>query len=254
MQKKIRLQKIIAHAGVASRREAERLIQEGLVTVNGKRVTDLGTQVDPDDSHIKVRGKLLRPPGQKIYLLLNKPAGYVSTLSDPQGRPTILDLLHGIRERVFPVGRLDTGSEGLILLTNDGDLANAIMHPKHHVDKTYQVKVKGRPDQAKLEKLSQGIRLSDGPTAPAKIRNVRHLPANTSLEITIHEGRKRQVRRMFDKIGCSVLRLKRTRIGPLRLGDLAPGAYVKLDSEKVSTLKAWLEKRGGPGQRPKIST
>lgn len=247
MTRKVRLQKIIAGAGAASRREAERLIQDGLVTVNGRVVTDLGTQVDPEDSHIKVRGKLIRPETRKVYLALHKPGGYVTTQHDPQGRPTVMDLIHGVRERVFPVGRLDYNSEGLLLLTNDGELANAIMHPRFHLAKTYQVKVKGKPSPEKLQKLTRGIRLTDGLTAPVKIEKVRHLAANTTLEITMHEGRRRQIRRMFEKIGHDVVRLRRVRIGPVGLGNLAPGKFRKLDSREIERLKARPTK--SPGKR-----
>jgi pseudouridine synthase len=243
MDKKIRLQKIIAAAGLASRREAERLIQDGRVTVNGKVVTDLGIRVDPEENHIKVRGKLIQPPKTKTYLALNKPAGYVSTHKDPQGRPTVLDLIHGVRERVFVVGRLDFNSEGLILLTNDGELANALMHPKYHVSKTYQVKVKGHPDASRLQKLSRGIQLADGPTKPVKIEKVRYLKANTTLEITLYEGRKRQIRRMFEKIGHPVLRLKRVRIGPIRLSGLSPGKFIRLNPWQIKQLKDDVSKK-----------
>ncbi|MEK6776258.1 MAG: pseudouridine synthase [bacterium] len=235
----VRLHKAMADAGVASRREAEELIREGLVTVNGKVITDLGTQVDPEHCHIKVRGKLIQSQQKKVYLALNKPAGYVTTLKDPQNRPTIMEFTRGIKARVFPVGRLDYNSEGLIILTNDGELANEIMHPSHHMPKTYLVKLKGKPAPSKLEKLQRGIRLIEGPTAPALIRKVRSLPANTFLEITIHEGRKRQIRRMFEKIGHSVLKLKRIRIGPVYLGDLPLGKFRRLDPSEIKLLKTW---------------
>ncbi len=235
----VRLQKAIADAGVASRREAEDLIREGLVTVNGKVITNLGTQVDPEHCHIKVRGKLIQSQQKKVYLALNKPIGYVTTLKDPQNRPTIMEFIRGIKARVFPVGRLDYNSEGLIILTNDGELANEIMHPRHHMPKTYLVKVKGKLAPSKLDKLQRGIRLPDGLTAPAQIQKVRSLPANTFLEITIHEGRKRQIRRMFEKLGHSVLKLKRIRIGPVYLGDLPPGKFRKLNPSEIKRLTTW---------------
>jgi 23S rRNA pseudouridine2605 synthase len=243
MNTKIRLQKVIANAGISSRREAERMIREGLVTVNGEVVTELGTQVDPEDCHIKVRGKLIRRESKKVYLMLHKPDGYVTTLKDPQGRPTVMDLLHKVSERVFPVGRLDFHSEGLLLITNDGELANSVMHPKYHVPKTYQVKVKGKPSSSQISKVGRGIRLKEGLTAPAEIQKVKYLSANTNLEIIISEGKKRQIRRMFEKIGHPVLRLKRVRIGPIRLGKLAPGEFRKLETRELDQLKSGFNKK-----------
>jgi len=236
----IRLQKAIADAGVASRREAEEMIRQGLVTVNGQVITHLGTQVDPEHCHIKVRGKLIQSQQKKVYLALNKPIGYVTTLKDPQNRSTIMELIRGgIKARLFPVGRLDFNSEGLIILTNDGELANEIMHPRRRMPKTYLVKVKGKLTPSKLDKLKRGVHLPDGLTAPAVIRNVRPLPVNTFLEITIHEGRKREIRRMFDKIGHSVLKLKRIRIGPVSLGGLPLGKFRKLNSDEIKRLTTW---------------
>ncbi len=237
MNQKIRLQKIIANAGIASRREAERLIVDGQVTVNGKRVVDLGTKVDPEDSHIKVKGKLIRPETRKVYLMLNKPDGFVTTMKDPEGRPTVIDLIHRIQERVTPVGRLDFHTEGLLLLTNDGDLAQAITHPVHHLPKVYRVKVKGKPSQEKLQRLRRGIRLEEGMTAPIEIKKIKGLPANSILEITLHEGKNRQIRRMFEAIGHSVLKLTRTRIGPIPLGSLALGKFRKLEAWEVEKLR-----------------
>src|SRR5512135_1558495 len=193
-----RIQKIISAAGITSRRAAEQLILDGRVRVNGQVVTELGTKADASKDHIKVDGKLINPRQPLSYIMLNKPAGYVTTMSDPEGRPTVQDLLKGIRIRVYPVGRLDYNTEGLLLLTNDGDFAHLITHPKHEFPKTYLAKVKGVLDERAIEMLEKGVFLQDGKTAPAKVRKVRKEEANSWLEITIHEGRKRQVRRMFD--------------------------------------------------------
>jgi len=238
MERKERLQKIIANAGIASRREAEKLIQQGLVTVNGQVVVELGTKVDPEQNHIKVRGKLINPRVKKIYFALNKPTGYVTTMSDPEGRPTVASLLRGIRQRVAPVGRLDYNTEGLLLLTNDGELIHGITHPGRHIAKVYHVKVKGKPAPEKLHKLRQGLRLADGMTAPAGIKVLKFFQANTAVEVVLYEGKKRQIRRMFDQIGHSVLKLKRVGIGPLRLGDLGVGKFRQLDGWELEQLKA----------------
>jgi 23S rRNA pseudouridine2605 synthase len=233
-----RLQKIISAAGITSRRAAEDLILEGRVRVNGKVVSELGSKADPGKDHIKVDGKLINPRQPQTYIMLNKPPGYVTTMSDPEKRPTVQDLLKGVRIRVYPVGRLDFNTEGMLLLTNDGDFAHLVTHPSHELPKTYLVKVKGQLDDATLEKLAKGVYLDDGKTAPAKIRKVRKEEANSWIEIAIHEGRKRQVRRMMDRVGHSVIRLKRVKIGPLSLGDLPVGAYRHLIAEEVKTLRA----------------
>ncbi len=241
-----RIQKIISAAGVTSRRAAEQLITEGRVTVNGQVVTELGTRADASKDHIKVDGKLINPKQPQTYIMLNKPAGYITTMSDPERRPTVQDLLKGIKVRVYPVGRLDYNTEGLLLLTNDGDFAHLITHPKHELPKTYLVKAKGVLDDRQIEELEAGIFLDDGKTAPAKIKKVRKEAANSWLEITIHEGRKRQVRRMFDRIGRSVIRLKRIKTGGLTLGDLPEGSFRHLSSEEVLQLKEMAQNpRGG---------
>ena len=233
-----RLQKIIAAAGVTSRRKAEELIVQGLVTVNGRVVTELGSKADRERDHIKVNGKLLRPAGERVYLLLDKPPGYVSTLSDPQGRPTIVSLLHGVKERVYPVGRLDYNSSGLILLTNDGDLANRLMARATAVPRTYHVKLEGRPEPADLAKLEQGIALDGRRTAPARIRALsdRDKPW---YEITLVEGRYHQVRRMFERVGQGVLKLRRVRIAFLSDEGLRPGRFRHLTNGEVRRLKEW---------------
>lgn len=235
-----RLQKIIAAAGLASRRKAEDLIVEGRVTVNGQVITQLGSKADATRDHIRVDGKLLRPPGRHVYLLLNKPPGYVSTVSDPQHRPTVLSLLRGIKERVYPVGRLDYHSSGLILLTNDGELANFLMSRASAVPRTYHVKLEGRPDLRELEKLEQGIVLDGRRTVPARIRLLAERD-KPWYEITLTEGRYHQVRRMFERVGQGVIKLKRVRLAFLSDEGLAPGRFRYLTPEEVARLKNWKE-------------
>jgi len=232
-----RIQKIISAAGVTSRRAAEQLISEGRVRVNGQVVTELGTKADAAKDHIKVDGKLINPRQPLTYVMLNKPAGFVTTMADPEGRPTVLSLLRGLKIRVYPVGRLDFNTEGLLLLTNDGDFAHLITHPKHELPKTYRAKVKGVLEDRQISDLEIGIYLDDGRTAPAKLKKVSKEEANSWLEITIHEGRKRQVRRMFDRVGHSVIKLKRIRTGNLMLGDLPEGAFRYLTPAEVNALK-----------------
>ena len=236
-----RLQKIIAAAGIASRRKAEELITGGLVSVNGQVVTELGSKADPERDHIRVNGKLLHGPERHVYLLMNKPKGYVTTLRDPEGRPTVMDLLHGVGARVYPVGRLDYASEGLLLLTNDGEFANRLMKAASHVPKTYMVKVAGTPTAEDLARLRAGLFIaSEGgkrvKTAPAKIRVIREA-ANPWYEVTLMEGRNRQIRRMFDEIGHHVEKIKRVRYGPLEL-DVHPGEFRRLTPQEVARLKS----------------
>ncbi len=232
-----RLQKIIARAGVTSRRKAEELILQGRVKVNGRVVTELGSKADPERDHVKVDGKLIHFKQPQAYLMLNKPRGYVTTLFDPEGRPTVLDLLKGVRQRVFPIGRLDYDTEGLLLLTNDGDLAHALMHPSYEVPKTYLAKVKGVLTDDKIKKLEKGVPLPDGKTAPCTIKKIRKTQENSWLEVTLHEGKKRQVRRMLERVGHSVLKLKRIRYAFLELVDLLPGRYRHLSPQEVKRLK-----------------
>ena len=249
-----RLQKIISQAGLTSRRAAEELIAEGRVRVNGTVVTELGSKADASTDHIKVDGKLINPKQPLTYVMLNKPAGFVTTMSDPEGRPTVQDLLKGIKVRVYPVGRLDYNTEGLLLMTNDGDFAHLITHPKHEFPKTYLAKVKGVVEDGKLTELENGIYLDDGKTAPARIKKIRKEEANSWLEITIHEGRKRQVRRMFDRIGHSVIRLKRIKTGNLVLGDLLEGSYRYLTPDEVQGLREASEKTVVSTQAPVART
>src|SRR6516225_5948281 len=233
-----RLQKIIAAAGVTSRRKAEELILQKRVTVNGVVVTQLGSKADPERDHIKVDGRLLRVTTRHAYLLLNKPPGYVSTVSDPQHRPTVLSLVRGIKERVYPVGRLDYHSSGLMLLTNDGDLANFLMSRKSKIPRTYHVKLEDRPEPAGLEKLQRGMVLDGQRTAPAQIRllSAREKPW---YEITLVEGRYHQVRRMFERLGQPVLKLKRVRIAFLTDQGLGVGQFRNLTPAEVKRLKDW---------------
>jgi 23S rRNA pseudouridine2605 synthase len=249
-----RIQKIISAAGITSRRAAEELITEGRVRVNGTVVTELGTKADASKDHIKVDGKLINPKQPPTYLMLNKPAGFVTTMSDPEGRPTVQDLLKGIKVRVYPVGRLDYNTEGLLLMTNDGDFAHLITHPKHEFPKTYLAKVKGVVEDGQIDNLEKGIYLDDGKTAPAKIKKIRKEEANSWLEITIHEGRKRQVRRMFDRVGHSVIKLKRIKTGNLMLGDLAEGSYRYLTPAEVLGLREASEKTEVRLQKPAVKS
>lgn len=226
-----RLQKLIARAGICSRREAENLILNGRVAVDGKIIRELGTKADLNQK-ICVDGKPITICAEKIYLLLNKPRGYVSTVKDERGRKTILDLID-VSERVYPVGRLDLNSEGLLLLTNDGELTNALIHPRFEIKKTYRAKISGVLTEEKLNSLCAGIELDDGLTAPAEVR----LLEENLVEITIHEGRNRQVRRMFAAVGCDVKRLRRIKFANLTLKGVGVGKYRNLTAEEVAELK-----------------
>ncbi len=236
-----RLQKILAAAGVASRRKAEQLISTGRVAVNGKTVTELGSKADPATDTITVDGKPLQPAERFVYFLLNKPKGYVTTVSDPEGRPTVMQLLGHVRERVYPVGRLDYASEGLLLLTNDGDLAQQLTKAASHVPKTYQVKINGQPNERAIEQLRNGvtITLDDDrrvKTSPAKIRLLENTP-NPWYEVILIEGRNRQIRRMFQSVGFLVEKIKRVQLGPVIL-DVGPGKFRPLTKSEVYQLKS----------------
>lgn len=232
-----RLQKILSQAGVASRREAENIILDGRVAVNGVVVTELGTKADPEADSITVDGKKLTVAEKRVYLILNKPVGYMTTMKDPEGRPIVTDLLKGVPERVYPVGRLDYNTEGLLILTNDGALANNLMHPSHEVDKGYLVRVSGQVAETQMQKLAEGVMLEDGMTAPAKVLPVSSSENNSWISVTIHEGRYRQVRRMCEAVGLKVVRLKRTRYDFLELGEMRPGQFRYLTPQEVGRLK-----------------
>jgi 23S rRNA pseudouridine2605 synthase len=231
-----RLQKILSKCGIASRRKAEELILEGRVTVNGT-VATLGMKADLEKDHIKVDGKLIRTLEPKVYLMFNKPKKCITSMHDPEGRTTVKDFLKSVKVKVFPVGRLDYNSEGLLIITNDGELANALLHPKNKISKTYHVKVDGFLDDKDILKLERGVKLEDGVTAPAKIKKLKETKANTWLEITIYEGKKREIRRMFERLGHPVLKLKRIRIDGLELGKLPQGAFRYLTPEEIKRLK-----------------
>jgi pseudouridine synthase len=238
---RIRLQKIISQAGIASRRAAEKLIGEGRVTVNGATVREMGTKADPATDDIRVDGRRVKGPERLRYILLYKPTGYVTTRSDPQQRPTVIDLLSGVRDYVYPVGRLDYDTEGLLLLTNDGELAARLTHPRHGVERTYEARVLGLPDERDLERLRGGIPLDGRPTLPAHVdlmtRGDRE-KRESLVRITIREGRKRQVRRMCEAIGHPVRALRRVRIGPLSDRRLKPGDWRELTQQEVGALRA----------------
>ena len=229
----IRLQKFLAECGVASRRKAEQLISRGAVSVDGRTITEMGCKIDPKRQEVRYQGRLIKPKTKWTYILLNKPKGYVTTMSDPQGRPIVTSLLKDLDTRLFPVGRLDIDSEGALLLTDDGALAHKILHPSHESTKTYEVVVKGIVSQGKIRKLEQGIEIEGKKTWPAKISQVKKQGSACRLEISIHEGRKRQVRRMFEAIGHPVINLKRTAYGKLQLGSLKSGAYRFLTPEDM---------------------
>jgi pseudouridine synthase len=263
-----RLQKILSQAGVASRRAAERLMADGRVTLNGKTVLEMGTKADAEQDDIRVDGRRLHAPERKRYILLNKPAGVVSTRSDPQRRRTVIELLVGVREYVYPVGRLDYETEGLLLLTNDGDLAARLTHPRHGIERSYEARVAGMPDMEALRQLRDGIPLDGRRTLPADVTllNARQ-GAGTSkdvslrrqdagprkigvVQITIREGRNRQVRRMLEAVGHPVRELARTRIGPLTDKRLKVGTWRDLTAEEVTTLRS-LANRPAPTPPPR---
>jgi 23S rRNA pseudouridine2605 synthase len=235
-----RLQKLLAAAGIASRREAEKLIVSGRVAVNGRVTTELGTKVDPDQASISVDGKPIDLHPAKVYVMLNKPRGYTSTRRDPHAPKVVVDLVKDVDAALYPVGRLDVDTEGLLILTNDGDFALKMTHPRHHISKTYRAEVAGIVAQETLNYLSRGVEIEDGLTAPAKVRLIAlDMTRQTSIaEIVLAEGRKRQVRRMFDAVGHPVHRLMRIKIGNLTLGKLRPGEWRFLLSEEVESLLA----------------
>ena len=231
-----RLQKVLARAGIASRRKCEEMIAAGRVRVNGQTVCEPGTQIDAESDGVEVDGQPIAISTPRVYWLVNKPVGYLSAVSDPRGRPTVLDLV-GSQERLYPVGRLDLDSEGLILLTNDGELAQRLTHPSFEHEKEYHVWVDGLPTQRSLQRLREGIELEDGFTWPAQVHVLREEEGGTWLRFVIHEGRKRQLRRMCEAVGHTVRRLIRVRMGPLSLGDLPAGESRALTQAELGALK-----------------
>jgi len=232
-----RIQKILAKAGIASRREAERMVLEGRVMVNGRVIDTLGLKTDPLKDAIKVDGERLTGFEPKMTLLLNKPRGYLATVKDPKGRPTVMDLLKHLKLRIYPVGRLDLDAEGLLLLTNDGELANRLAHPKFSIPRTYLVKVGGVPEGKELARLKRGVMLEDGRARVVACSILRHKEKNSWVQVVVTEGRNRLVKRMFLAIGHPVLKLKRIQFGPIQLGDLPFGQFRHLTAEEMAKLK-----------------
>jgi 23S rRNA pseudouridine2605 synthase len=238
-----RLQKILSAAGIASRRAAEGYITEGRVTVNGKPVTELGTKADPQSDDIRVDGRRIKPAARRIYILMYKPRGYITSRSDPQKRPTVIDLLAkgGVRDYVYPVGRLDYDSEGLLLLTSDGDLAARLTHPSHEVEREYQARVRGVPDRHAIDRLAKGIAIEGRQTAPAEVKLLKVMDggdgSDAILSLVVHEGRNRQVRRMCESVGHPVVRLRRVRIGPITDERIRPGEFRELDAGEIAALR-----------------
>ncbi|NEN82129.1 pseudouridine synthase [Paenibacillus elgii] len=247
-----RLQKVLAEAGVASRRKCEELITAGRVEVNDKVVTTLGVKVDPSQDFIKVDGKPIRRQS-KVYVIFNKPKGVITSAQDPEGRKTVTEFFKNIKQRIYPIGRLDYDTEGLLLLTNDGEFAHLLTHPKHHVPRTYLATVKGVPHGSLLDKLKNGIELEDGMTAPAEVEYQDVRPENNEavVKITIYEGRNRQVRRMFDAIHHPVIKLKRIQFGPLQLSGIPRGKFRHLTPQEVNELRQEALK-AGEGKSHKI--
>ena len=241
-EKSVRLQKVIAASGISSRRAAEDLIRQGQVTVNGQVVATLGTCINPAIDHVKVNGRHLNMAEPEAFVLLNKPPGFVTTMKDPFGRKTIADLLERIKVRVFPVGRLDYDAEGLLLLTNNGRVAQACLHPRYHVPKTYLIKVSGVFNDEQIKMLKKGVKLEDGITFPADVKKSGKAKANSWLEITIHEGKKHQIKRMVEACGHRIMRIKRIRFGPLQLKDLPLGSCRFATDAEANALRGILQR------------
>jgi 23S rRNA pseudouridine2605 synthase len=241
-----RLQKILSHAGVASRRASEQLMLDGRVAVNGIVVRELGAKADASHDDIRVDGRRVKGAEPTRYLLLNKPRGYMTTRSDPQKRPTVIDLLRGVHEYVYPVGRLDFDSEGLLILTNDGELAARLTHPSHGVARVYEAHVLGMPDRHDLDRLRRGVPIDGRRTEPADVEAIGGAGDRALLRVTIREGRNRQVRKMCDAIGHPVTQLRRVAIGPIRDPKLKPGAWRELTNEEVARLRKAAAKTAAP--------
>src|ERR1051325_320100 len=251
-----RLQKIIAHAGFASRREAETMIREGRVTINGRVVTELGSKADPGADHIKVDGKLITRPEPHRYILLYKPKEVMTTVEDPQGRRTVIDLVRGVRERIYPVGRLDFHSEGLVLLTNDGELAYKVSHPKHGSVKTYNVKGRGVPEERIIDKLRRGITIEGERTLPCDIVGIKTTgkaaeAGNSCGEVKLREGRTQQIRKMFQAVGHPVQKLRRVAIGPIADPKLLPGVWRELTKHEGRLGATLKDGRGRAKPKPR---
>src|SRR5439155_6378864 len=249
-----RLQKIIAHAGVASRREAETMIREGRVTVNGRVITELGTKADAGRDHVKVDGKLLTQAEPHRYIIIYKPKEVMTTVEDPQGRRTVIDLVRGVRERIYPVGRLDYHSEGLVLLTNDGELAYKVSHPKHGSVKTYNVKVRGVPEERIIDKLRRGITIDGKRTLPCDITPIKTTgktadEGNSWWEVKLREGRTQQIRKMFQAVGHPVSKLRRVAIGPIADPKLSPSVWRELTKHEVKLLATMKEMKPAKPRR-----
>ncbi|MFL5241811.1 MAG: pseudouridine synthase [Gemmataceae bacterium] len=242
-----RLNKVLAHAGIGSRRHCDELIAAGRVSVNGKKVRDLGTKVDPDNQQICVDAQPIR--GERlVYWLVNKPPGYVCTNYDPSRRPRAIDLVPQVEQRVYTVGRLDAESEGLLLLTNDGELANRLMHPRFGIEKTYHVQVAGFPKREELEKLTQGVYLSEGRVRARRVKRLKPQGESLWLEIVLSEGKNREIRRMLAKLGHKVMRLRRVAIGPVQIGALAEGKSRRLSDYEVNLLEQEIQKHDRAGE------
>jgi len=249
-----RLQKIISAAGITSRRASEDLILAGRVTVNGTVVTELGSKADPSVDTVCVDGKPLTIASKKLYILLYKPVGYLTTLDDPEGRPLVTDLLKEVGERVYPVGRLDYNTEGLLLLTSDGEWANQLMHPRHEVEKEYHVRVRGKVHKSQLDQMAGGVEIDGKKTAPARVSMIKEGEQNDWFSITIHEGRNRQVRRMCEAVSLSVVRLRRVRYGMLTMGSLKPGEFRYLTEAEVAGLRDPHQKHAAAAPRTPATT
>ncbi len=234
----MRINKYIAHSGVASRRKADELVASGNVKVNGVVIREAGFQVSEGD-RVEINGKHIESSEKKVYILLNKPVGYVTTMNDDKGRYTAADLVTDITERIFPVGRLDYNTSGLLIMTNDGEVAYRITHPKHQVTKTYRAEVSGYLSNTRLAKLRNGVDIGGFVTSKAKVEVIKQLKNTAIVEIEIHEGKNRQVRKMFKAVGCTVVRLQRISIGELRLGRMLEGHYRKLTPKEVEMIKTW---------------
>lgn len=233
----MRLNKYIAQSGVASRRKADQLTLNGAVRINGKVMKEPGYDVQPEDT-VEINGLVLRPATKKIYIVLNKPKGYITTVSDEQARPTVMDLVTDVTERIFPVGRLDYNTTGLLILTNDGELSQKLTHPQHQVTKTYHARVSGVLSNERLNKLRSGVDIGGFVTSKARIEVLKQAEKSTIVEIEISEGKNRQVRKMFTAVGCKVQELERVSMGDIRLGRLLQGHYRKLTAQEVEYLKS----------------